>query len=89
MAKWCVKIRQIAKETSNLLNEFDLTVDAKHRQDAINAALVEIKKMGEGLQAYHVQDNPFANAQRRPYRKLAWSSARNVVVYCTRVKDKK
>lgn len=83
MATWAVRVRQ----TSNgqWLNDFDLSVQADHKEDAKVAALAQMEALSEGLQTNHVQDNPMANAQRRPYRKLGWKGARTTIISIKRV----
>jgi len=85
MAIWCVLIRQLNKGTNMQLNEFTFTVEADHKADAKVAALAQMQAQSEGLQTIHVQDGPFANAQRRPYRHLGWQGSRNIIVSIKRV----
>jgi hypothetical protein len=85
MATWVVYIRQYSKSGNMSLNEFNITVEADHKDEANTAALAQLDNFSH-LQTIHVQDNPFANAQLRPYRKVAWQGARNVIVATKRLK---
>jgi hypothetical protein len=86
MATWVVYIRQSSKGTNRSLNEFNFTVKADSKEDAEAAALKELDHYSH-LQTNHVQDNPLANALLRPYRKLTWQGARNVIVAIRRVHE--
>ena len=83
MALWAVRLRQTSNGRE--LNTFDLSVEADHKADAKVAALAQMEALSEGIQAIHVQDNPMANAQRRPYRKLGWQGSRTTIVSIKRV----
>lgn len=84
---WTVTIEQHAKIGGNLINTFTFNVQADNVEEAKVNALKELKYYSH-LQTIHVQDNPLANAQRRPWMKQTWSNARNIITAIRRVKGK-
>jgi len=83
---WSVTVEQHSKIGGALLNTFTCNVRASTREEARQKALDEIKYYS-ALQTIHVQDNPLANAQRRPWMRQTWNGARNVIISCVRVKE--